>query len=219
MSKISSAVGIGFVTLAVAFIAYQQSETTIEDVGERIALKILEILPRKSKHLRSGEFADPPATASPSPPPTGDEAQEEVPLSKQSSFNPVGSYNPKKAMQLRYDGLKEVCMKYSDFMRPERVAMSQSPSLEAVVFHGESQFQFCTLDKVARKSFKTLFFRMKEGATKANMDKEKRYKMEYPKHVKDLKKAIVVRHPLERLVSAYRYTHTIIMRVRLKMNK
>ncbi len=50
MSKLMNKLSLGLVlSVGVVMVAYYQSETTMEDVGEQIALKLLEILPRKHK--------------------------------------------------------------------------------------------------------------------------------------------------------------------------
>ena len=50
MSKMMNKFSLGLtVAIGVALLAYYQSDSTIEDVGEQIALKLLEILPRKHK--------------------------------------------------------------------------------------------------------------------------------------------------------------------------
>ncbi len=50
MSKIMNKFSLGLtVAVGVALVAYYQSDSTIEDVGEQIALRLLEILPRKNK--------------------------------------------------------------------------------------------------------------------------------------------------------------------------
>ncbi len=45
-------------------------------------------------------------------------------------FDPPGEYDPKEAMQRRYDALKEACMIYADFMRPERFVTEIVPDRE-----------------------------------------------------------------------------------------
>ena len=195
MSKISiggSFFAVIVAILAVAFFAAQQSETTLEDVGEQIALKIIQFLPRKSNRNVEDDKEE------------QQQEESEVKYTKESIFNPVGSYNAKNAMQARYEGLRETCIKYSDFMRPERLMKSTVPKFESMIFHTGSNMAFCTLDKVAKKSFETLFFRAREGQSRSQDDRLKSIKLQYPRVVKDMKKAIIVRHPMERLISAYR---------------
>ncbi len=60
------------------------------------------------------------------------DSEEDVEVSKASLFDPVGHYNAKEAMQNRYDALKEMCMNYGDFMRPERVITEITPEKEGM---------------------------------------------------------------------------------------
>ena len=124
------------VTFGVGFFAYYQNGVDIEDVGESIALKILEVLPRKNKDgaaLRdildndlNNNHTDAPAAPEP-PAVVEEEAEPEaaVILSKASIYDNVGPYTPKRAMDKRMNGLRETCIKYSDFMRPEKVPIKK----------------------------------------------------------------------------------------------
>ncbi len=63
---------------------------------------------------------------------------------------------------------------------------------------------FCPLDMVAKKSVRTFFSRIKEpGSDQAN--KVNAFDRGFPTSSLDKMRAIVVRHPLERIVSAYRW--------------
>lgn len=204
MSKVVNLYSVGLVcSLSMALVAYQYSGTSMEDVGEQIALKLLEILPRKqqdnfdsfptSKSNGSDEVSAPPSTSTENP----------IVLTKESKFNPVGHYNAKQAMEKRFEALQNTCMKYSDFMRPERGMLNQDVPYERYLYDPQSDFAMCKVDRVAKQSFTTFFNRGYVGG--ATVDgKKSSFKNNFPRSLQDAKKAIIVRHPLERLVSAYR---------------
>lgn len=199
MSKLVNKYSLG-ITLAVsvALVAVYQSDSTIEDVGEQIALKLIEILPRK--HNIPAQRSIPTASSSSN---ASVDVEEEPLFSKLSSFDPVGHYNAKEAMQKRYEGLREQCIKMSDFMRPERLVSEAIPKKESLLLHPSSEMMVCPLDQVAAKTMNTFFTRIREPGNEYE-NKIKSFKINFPRSANGLKRAIVVRHPLERLVSAYR---------------
>ena len=213
MSKMLNKFSVGVaLAVGVAFLAYQQSDTSIEDVGESIALKLIEILPRKNKvHFDSDQdqFHEPEDVINTTAAPSVDtrtiieDVEDAIPPSKESSFDPVGHYNAKQAMQNRYDGLREVCKKYADYMRPEKMMTSVEPDASDIIFYPSAKMTFCPINKVAKKSFTTLFTRMRDPGPDYEA-KLRYFSSNYPRPVSEAKRAIMVRHPMERIVSAYR---------------
>ncbi|TRY70004.1 hypothetical protein TCAL_07330 [Tigriopus californicus] len=206
MSKVVNFYSVGLVcSLSMALVAYQYSGTSMEDVGEQIALKLLEILPRKQQE----NFDSFPTSSSNDSDEVNPrqrvvtETEDAILLTKESKFNPVGHYNAKQAMEKRYEGLQNICMKYSDFMRPERAMLSQVVPYERYIYDPQSDLAMCKLDRVAKASFVTFFNRGYVGGTTVD-GKKSNFKSNFPRSLKDARKAIIVRHPLERLVSAYR---------------
>ncbi len=216
MSKLLNKYSLG-ITLAVsvALLAFYQGDSTVEDVGEQIALKLLEILPRKHRHLQPQQppsqqpenetetkTAAPPVQTN-TPPQSASPSLTGPILSKVSSFDPVGHYNPKEAMERRYEGLRERCKHYSDFLRPELTTTTTEPVIGDLLVHPPSDLVFCPLNMVASKSVNTFFQRIRDPGHDYE-NKIKIFKATFPRSAKNMKRAILVRHPLERIVSAYR---------------
>ncbi len=63
---------------------------------------------------------------------------------------------------------------------------------------------FCPLDGVAAKSMDTFYNRIKEPGQEY-LNKLKAFDRNYPRSAADKMRAIVVRHPLERIVASYRH--------------
>ena len=83
----------------------------------------------------------PPSTRAPKESPSNEtreaiaRPEESSSLGKSSSFDPVGGgggYDPKEAMQRRFDGLREACLGFGDFMRPEKFIVEVVPEKEGV---------------------------------------------------------------------------------------
>jgi hypothetical protein len=128
-------------------------------------------------------------------------------LSKASIFDPVSpNYDPKAAMQARFDGLREVCAGFADFMRPERAAVTEGikPKMDRLLFHPPTDISVCSVEGVATRTMETFFNRIREPGNEWS-NKLKFFQNNFPSSVGDLRRAIVVRHPLERLVAAYRH--------------
>ena len=86
-------------------------------------------------------------------------------------------------------------------MRPESKASVTKPSdRSSFVYYPTKQFTVCTLPGVASDAVKSL---LNKGDNNAD-ENRKTFRLEYPKIMEKLKKVIVVRHPMERLVSIYR---------------
>ncbi len=55
-------------------------------------------------------------------------------------FDPVGHYSPKDAMQKRFDALREACLNYGDFMRPERFITEVVPEKDGELYYTRTSF-------------------------------------------------------------------------------
>lgn len=135
--------GVTVVAVGAALVALQlhNDGTTMEDVGEQIAMRIMEILPRKTKSHTQ--------TTAPLASNLSDNAVDSIRLSKGSIFDPVGHYNAKEAMQKRFEGLREACSKFSDFLRPERMMVAVTPEIDEVLYDAASDIMFCPINKVS----------------------------------------------------------------------
>lgn len=202
MSKVVNRISLGLalaIGAGLVAVVYQSDPCCLEDFAETIALKLMEYLPRKHHNVDTvqSQVSCPPIE-------TSSEQKSSIPPSKESIFNPVGHYNAKKAMQKRHDGLKAVCKKYSDFLRPEYSTTKTTPKPHDFVYNVKSNMAFCPIKQVGSESYKTLFNRVKEINDDASGDSKHFFKM-FPKSARETKRAIMVRHPFERLISAYRY--------------
>ena len=197
MSALAMAVGAGF--LAVNF-----SAVSVDDLTETLALRLLEILPRKPNSPNAAA-ATANTVSNASVAAEAVSAAEED-LSKLSTFDPVtgGFYDAKKAMEKRYQGLHEACLKYNDFLRPESGVARVEVPIEAYEYHPGAELAFCKMQSVASKSVKTFFGRNVQVGNKDWETKKNAFRNTYPKSVARSRKAILVRHPFERIVSAYR---------------
>ena len=86
-------------------------------------------------------------------------------------------------------------------MRPESKATITKPSDRTVfVYYPTKSFAVCTIPGIASKGMKTL---LTKG--NPNLDESKKeFRQSFPKIMESLKKVILVRHPMERIVSVYR---------------
>ena len=94
-----------------------------------------------------------------------------------------------------------MCHIYADKMRPESKATITKPTDRlGFVYYPTKSFTVCTIPGVASQGIKTL---LSKGDP--NLDKSKaEFRQSFPKIMESLKKVILVRHPMERLVSVYR---------------
>ncbi len=72
-----------------------------------------------------------------------------------------------------------------------------------LLLHPPSKLLFCPLDLVAKKSMNTFFARIREPGND-HSNKLKTFDRGFPRSASDKMRSIVVRHPLERIVAAYR---------------
>jgi len=130
---------------------------------------------------------------------------------RHSSYNPKlpsgKSYNAKDAMDARHLKLQEVCNKYGDPMIPEYSMQSHVPPSTSFVIYPKEKIAFCGLSGVAKTGFAGLFERIRKAddpdtSDYAGFHNKDTYHTTHRKY----KKAIFVRHPMERLISVYRKT-------------
>ena len=108
------------------------------------------------------------------------------------------------AMQMRYEKLHDICNRYSDVMRPESLMQKIIPKMEAFKWHVPTGTAVCTPVGVGHKAIAALFERIRTGDMHdANMFQSLKDNFEGAN--RNFKKAIIVRHPMERLLSIYRY--------------
>ena len=106
----------GFLALAVLGAAYFYNDTdgSLNRFGEAVSEKLCDYLPASKRDIASDEATE--TATSPTTTPA---------LTKDSIFDPKVTngavYNAKKAMDARYQHMKEVCHKYSDVLRPESI--------------------------------------------------------------------------------------------------
>ena len=89
-------------------------------------------------------------------------------------------------------------------MRDESKATTTKPTERSVfTYYPEKSFAVCSIPGIATKAMKTLL-----SYGDPNFDKNQRdSSYAYPKIMETLKKVILVRHPMERLVSIYKYVN------------
>lgn len=193
----------GFLAVAVLGVAYLYSDTdgTINRFGEAVSEKLCDFLPPVRRDVTTDETTTTTQTTETTT------ATPKVVPSKESIYNPKVTngaiYNAKKAMDERYRQMKEMCHKYSDVLRPESIIGLQIPQTENFIYDDSSNTVFCPLESIAAKSFHTLFQRVTRSS-QSDPHRLENFKHSFPKSMKDKKRGIIVRHPMERLVSVYR---------------
>ena len=186
---------LGLVGASVAAVAFA-SWLSAEDVSASIAQRLLGMNP--SKEGDGDPFADGDNY-------TAARRGPHVRMDKESQFRNRGDYDAKEAMEERYAALRERCMVYGDFMRPERHLVTHaSTAAGSVLYDARNDLALCTLPGVARRGFGALFERLR-GADRSEEAKRANFEAQFPVSMRGVKRAIMVRHPLERLLSAYRY--------------
>ena len=107
------------------------------------------------------------------------------------------------AMQMRYEKLHDVCNRYADVMRPESLMQKHMPKKESFIWHVPTGTAICNPVGVGHKALAALLERIREGDMRdATMFQSLRDNFEGAN--KNFKKSIIVRHPMERLLSIYR---------------
>jgi len=142
------------------------------------------------------------AEATTPPTPHATPATPEIKPSKESSHNP-SPYDAKEAMQMRYEKLHDICNRYADVMRPESLMQTVIPKMEAFQWQPTHHIAMCTPSGMGQSAIKSLFDRMRTGDAAESMALQA-LKENYMGAQKSFKKAIMVRHPMERLLSVYR---------------
>ena len=96
-----------------------------------------------------------------------------------------------------------MCHLYSDRMRPESKATVSKPSENSVfVYYPTKSFTVCSISGVETEGIKSL---LSKGDPHLD-EKRNDFRSSYPNVMESLKKVVLVRHPMERLISVYRYS-------------
>ena len=106
-------------------------------------------------------------------------------------------------MDARHLKLQEVCNKFADPMIPEYSMQSQIPPKDSFIINPKNRIAMCGLDGLAKKSFEALFNRIRSAADNDG-PQFKAWNDNYEVNHKEYRKALLVRHPMERLISVYR---------------
>ena len=113
-------------------------------------------------------------------------------------------------MDARHLKLQDVCNKYGDPMIPEYMMQSHVPPSTSFVIYPKEKLAFCGLSGVAKTGFTALFDRIRQASDPDTVDYAGWHQKEtYQSTNKKYKKAIFVRHPMERLISVYRYEYIL----------
>ena len=107
-------------------------------------------------------------------------------------------------MDARYLKLQEVCNQNADVMMPSSYVQKHESKPTNFLIETDSDIAFCNLQGVGSRSFEALFMRHRAHSAGADMKRTAFYE-NFAKAHKNYKKAIMVRHPMERLISVYRY--------------
>jgi len=128
----------------------------------------------------------------------------EIKPTKESSHNPI-PYDAKAAMEMRYEKLHDLCNRYADVMRPESLMQTVEPKSESFQWQPTHHIAMCTPSGMGQSAIKALFERVR-SADMSESSALQALKDNYMGAQRHFKKAIMVRHPMERLLSVYRKT-------------
>ena len=128
---------------------------------------------------------------------------------KSSRISYIGSrvnYDAENVMAKRRAHLDSMCQYYSDVMRPSSMMRKHWPSKDNFHYYVTTNMAFCAVPGVASGHLKLISSRSKEATTNnaAYGAKLRGFHQNFNRTLFQAKKVILVRHPLERLVSAYR---------------
>ena len=106
----------------------------------------------------------------------------------------------------RYNLMKDVCHRYADKMRGESIMHEKVPtSHQNFLFYPVKKFANCQMMGIGSKTVKTFFYTGEMG--KPAGTSQESFVIQFPGIMKYIRNTIVVRHPLERLISVYRYEY------------
>jgi len=194
--------GLSYSSVLVALLAvggayvYFDRTSTLNKFSAAVTEKLCDTM--LSKHNEDTKPATPPPVEDNVATPT----VAEIKPTKESSFNPI-PYDAKVAMQMRYEKLHDICNRYADVMRPESLMASINPKMEAFQWQPTHNIAICTPSGMGQSAIKSLFERVRTADTFENM-KLQALKENFMGAQKNFKKGIMVRHPMERLLSVYR---------------
>jgi len=190
--------GFSYSSVLVALLAvggayvYFDRTSSLNKFSAAMTGKLCDMLPKV-------EDATPPTEETVATPP-------EIKISKSSTHYTLAegeSYDAKAAMQMRYEKLHDMCNRYSDVMRPESLMQTVLPKKEAFQWQPPKDIALCTPTGLGQKAMTALFERQRNPEIAENAAMQA-LKENYVGASKSYKKAIMVRHPMERLLSVYR---------------
>jgi len=200
--------GISYSTVLVAFLVvggayvYFDRTSSLNKFSAAVTETLCDMLPNRGLKKSATPPVEEEAVATPTTP--------KIQPSKSSAHNPKlvngASYDAKAAMQMRFENLHDMCNRYSDVMRPESLmtkTTSQRPKKEGFYWNPSLGIAFCSATGIGQKGMAALFERLKSSDVMENAAREALAE-NYENASKNYKKAIMVRHPMERLLSVYR---------------
>ena len=195
-----------FVTVSVAVVAFMYGGNKVSDLSkfktaftENLCQSLMEKSPVAESADDGEELNDSVVSVS----------AKRVP-SKGSFLNKKARYDAKQAMQARADHLTHVCHKFADIMVPTFVLRQTLPDKNNFAFYPQERVSFCPIPGIASEVIRS--FSHKGDAGAGNAELYTGFYSNFPILLKGAKRVILVRHPLERIVSTYRCVQQLTLR-------